>query len=159
MTPRSQNNKLSKSKKCSSNLFFHDMCSPLKGFLLTVPLKATTRNSKSFWFWLRGVQFDSPVWCTLRSLTPRWEAHRRAWEILITWLCCGMHTAEVDSGWDGHRGTWLAVGCTPRSQSSSTMSIFCVFIFVTPFDSVYSKNLWSKKDSLNHLWLTVWFSY
>ena len=42
------------------------MCSPLKGFLLIVPLKAT-RDSQRFQFWLCSVQFDSAVWCTLRS--------------------------------------------------------------------------------------------
>ena len=50
------------------------MCSPLKGFLLIVPLKAT-RDSQRFRFWLRGVQFDSEVWCTPWSLTPQCNAH------------------------------------------------------------------------------------
>ena len=59
------------------------MCSPLKGFLLIVHLKAT-KESKIF-------NSDSAVWCTLLSLTPRYDAHRRAW------LHGGMHTAELDS--------------------------------------------------------------
>ena len=71
---------------------------PLKGFLPIVPLKAT-RDSHRFWFWLRGVQFDSAVWCTQRSLTLRYDAHREAW------LPGVQHNVELDS----------AVGSTPRS--------------------------------------------
>ena len=55
------------------------MCSPQKGFLLIVPLKAT-RDSQRFWIWLRGVmhtaELDSAVGSTPRSLTPQWDAHR-----------------------------------------------------------------------------------
>ena len=69
------------------------MCSLLKWFLLIVPLKAS-RDSQRLRFWLRGVHFDSEVWCTPRSLTLRYDAHRGAW------LHGGMHTTE---------------GCTPRS--------------------------------------------
>ena len=39
------------------------MCSPLKGILLIVPLKATI-DSQRFRFWLCGVQFDSTVCIT-----------------------------------------------------------------------------------------------
>ena len=35
-----------------------NMCSPL--------------NRQRFWFWLRCVQFDSPVWCTPRSQAPQY---------------------------------------------------------------------------------------
>ena len=71
---------------------------PLKGFLPIVPLKAT-RDSHRFWFWLCGVQFDSAVWGTQRSLTLRYDAHREAW------LPGVQHTAELD----------FAVGSTQRS--------------------------------------------
>ena len=115
------------------------MCSLLKGFKLIVTFKAS-RNSQIFRFWLRGVQFvsavgctpgnflrnlvqfDSAVWCTLRSLTLRCDAHHRAW------LHSGMHTTELDSAlrctpwsflrnlvrlspWcDAHCGAWLCGG-------------------------------------------------
>ena len=69
------------------------MCSLLKWFLLIVSLKAS-RDSQRFRFWLRGVHFDSEVWCTPQSLTLQYDAHRGAW------LHGGMHTTE---------------GCTPRS--------------------------------------------
>ena len=46
-----------------------------------------------FFSWLRDVMHtaksDSWVWCTPLSLTPRYDAHRRAW------LCSMMHTAEL----------------------------------------------------------------
>ena len=146
------------------------MCSPLKGFRLIVPLKAT-RDSQRFRLWLHSVQFDSEVWCTLPKLTQWWEAHRGAW------LRGGIHTAEVFEKFDhltprcdAHHGAWFrggmhtaqldsAVGCKLRSQTNSNMSVFRVFAFVTSFDSVFWKNFYSKKDSLNNLWLTVLFSY
>ena len=59
----------------------------LKGFLLNVPLKATKRLAK-FWFWLRGLQFDSAVWCTPRSLTPRNDAHREKYGSLDSAVWC-----------------------------------------------------------------------
>ena len=67
------------------------MCSPLKGFLLIVSLKAT-RDSQRFWFWLNGVQFDSAVCITPHSFTLCWVAHREAWHLGM------MHNAESDSG-------------------------------------------------------------
>ena len=81
------------------------MCSPLKGFLLIVPLKAS-RDSQRFRFWLRGVHFDSAVCCRPRSLTLRCVADRGVFQqSLITWLRGVLQTAELDS----------AVCCTPRS--------------------------------------------
>ena len=40
-----------------------NMCSPL--------------NRQRFWFWLRCVQFDSPVGCTPRSQAPHYVSHHR----------------------------------------------------------------------------------
>ena len=45
--------------------FTIDVFTP-KFFLLIVPFKAT-RDSQRYRFLLRGVHFDSPVWCTPRS--------------------------------------------------------------------------------------------
>ena len=88
-------------------------------------------------------------------LTPRCDAHHRAW------LHGTMHTAELDS----------TVGCTPRSltlrydahpkvwfhgvhhtvESDYFKNVrFPVFEFVTSFNNVLSKNVWSKKYSLNN---------
>ena len=63
------------------------MCSPLKGLLPTIPLRPA-KDSQTFWFWLCGVQFDSPVWCTPWSSTLWWDAHSGAW------LRGMMHTAS-----------------------------------------------------------------
>ena len=135
ITLRSQNFSLSNSKFFSSNLFLHDrILYPKKGILLIAPLKATS-DSQRFWFWHCGVQFDSTVWCTPRSLTLRLEAHHRAWlrgwkhtaeldsavgctpqscfwESWYPWLCGMIQTAELDS----------ALGCTPRSFSKIRIS-------------------------------------
>ena len=46
-----------------------------------------------------------------------------------------MHTVELDS----------EVGCTPRSQTDSKMSVFCVFALSTPFDAVVQKTSEVKK--------------
>ena len=61
-----------------------EYCSlPQKGILLIVPLKAT-RDSQRFWFWLRCVQFDSAVWCTLSTSSffhdsnPIWAPDKQA---------------------------------------------------------------------------------
>ena len=102
------------------------MCSPLKGFFKFFPLKAS-RDSQRFRFWLRGVQFNSAVGCTPRSLALRYDAHRRVFKDIflhdsVLWcpprsltprrdahLRVGlrrmMHTAELDS----------TVWCKPRS--------------------------------------------
>ena len=61
----------------------------------------------------------------LVPLTPWYDAHHR------TWLRGGMHTVEPDS----------AVGCTLQSQTDSKMSVFCVFILATSFNSIFSKNI------------------
>ena len=73
------------------------------------PLKGN-RRSQRFWFWLRGVQFDSAMLCTPRSLTPRYDAHCKSLTPLWNahhgaWLCSMMHTAELDS----------TMWCTPQS--------------------------------------------
>ena len=70
---------------------------------------------------MHTTELDSAVQCAPQSWTPRCDAHCRAW------LCGVMHTPELD----------YAVGCTLRSQTSSNMSVFRVFVFVTPFDSVF----------------------
>ena len=61
-----------------------------------------TRDAQRFWFWLRVVQFDSAVWCALRSLTPRCDAH--PWSLTPQYyahigaqLRSVMHTAKLDS--------------------------------------------------------------
>ena len=64
------------------------MCSPLKGFLLIVPLKAT-KDKRRFRFHLRGVPFVSAVWCTPRRSSQRYDAHHG------DHLSYVMHTAEV----------------------------------------------------------------
>ena len=56
--------------------------------------------------------------------------HDKKWRSKILWLRSVMHTAELDS----------AVGCTPRSPTDLKMSVFCVFILATSFDSILSKN-------------------
>ena len=74
---------------------------------------------------------DSAVWCTLQSLTPQWEAHRRA--------------PESDS----------MVGCTPQSwttQMHTTESSFacqvhqisCFFVFLC---SLHLSTTFYKKTS------------
>ena len=149
------------------------MCSPIKGFLLIVPLKAS-RDQWNFRFWLLGVQFNSTLWCTPQSLTLGCDAHH------VAWHCGQMHTAELDSTvgctpqsflrnlvhlilrCDAHLKTWFlrgkqtveldsSVGCTLWIQTY--LKMFHVFIFFTSFDFVFSKNFWSKKDSLNNLWI------
>ena len=137
-----------------------NMCSPLKGFLPTVPLRPT-RDSQKFWFWLRSVQFDSAV-C---SLTPRCDTHRGAW------LRGGMHNEELNSAvwctpwsflsnlvqltprWDAHRGAGLGRGMHTAEWSASNISFFRVcYVFQR---HLKIKNVWSKNDSLNKFWLTV----
>ena len=95
------------------------------------PYKSNQRLKKIF-------DFDSAVF----SLTPQCDDHRGAW------LCGRMHTVELDS----------EVWCTPCSQPSLKMSVFCVFVSFTstPF---FSKNFVSKKDSLNNFWPMLLFSY
>ena len=112
------------------------MCSPQKGFLLIVPLKAT-RDSLRFRFWHHTAELDSAV-----GSTPRWEAHHGVW------LSGGMHTVKLDS----------VVGCTP-SQTSSNMFFFSCFCFCNAFRLRFFEKLWSKKYFLYNLWLTVLFSY
>ena len=59
-----------------------------------------------------------------------------------------MHTAEFFE----EVGTLdSALGCTLRSQTDSKMTGFRVFVLATSFDFVLSKNVLSKKDSLNNL--------
>ena len=110
--------RLSEATFYTSNLFF-SKCSPLKGFLLIVPLKET-RDQQNFRFWLWGVQFDSAVWYTLQSLILWYDAHRGAW------LLVGMHTTELDSAvwctkWiltlrcDAHCRVFWEIWVTPRS--------------------------------------------
>ena len=85
---------------------------------------------------MHTTELDSAVGSTPRSLTPRWDAyHGVFWESWYPWLCGMMYTAELGS----------AVGCTPQSQTDSKMSVFRVFILATFFDSIFPKNLWSKK--------------
>ena len=138
-----------------------------KGFLCTVPLKPS-RDSQRFRIWLRSVQFDSAVLCTLRSSTLRWDAHQGAW------LRSGMLTAESDSEvgstprsltprCDAHSGffweiwcSWLhgvmhtgelnsMEGCTPQSQLHQ---ISCFFVFITSFNNVLQKTSELKKVPL-----------
>ena len=105
------------------------MCSPLKGFLLIVPLWCAV--------WLHGVihtiELDFPVWCTLWSLTLRWDAHRGAW------LCGIMHTLELDYG------MW----CTPWSFFEKLGSLDSM-VWCTP---------WSFLNTFFHdsaVWCTPW---
>ena len=114
-------------------------------------------------FWLHCVQFDSSVGGTWRSLTLRWVVRRGAfWEILITWLRGVMHTEELDSvvgrtpqsstqRWDAHSGVILVW--------NFEYVCFLCFRICNIFKLLFSKNFWSKKDSLNNVWLTVLFSY
>ena len=83
-------------------------------------------------------------------LTPRCDAHQGAW------LRCGKHNAELESAMGCTPGSFLrkfwsfdsAVWCAPLSQTSSNMSVFRDFVFLTLFDSVFLKNFWTKRDSL-----------
>ena len=91
-------------------------------------------------FLLRGVmpttELDSTVRCTPRSLTPPWDAHRGAW------LCGMMHTAKSDS---------MVCNVHHTVESDYFKNVrFPVFEFVTSFNNVLSKNVWSKKYSLNN---------
>ena len=108
---------------------------------MIVPLKAT-RDSQRFWCWLRGVHFDSAMWCTPRSLTPGWDAHRGGWSYLriLVQLTppCAAHREVffgnfglLDSAvWstprsltprsDAHRGVWIR-GVIHTGESDSTM--------------------------------------
>ena len=113
--------------------------------------------------WLRGVmhtvELDSAVWCTRWSLTLRYDAHCGAW------LNGVRHTTEFLRNYghltlqiDAHRGVWLrSVLHTAESDYFENVR-FCVFEFVTSFSYVLSKNVWSKKDSLNNLRLSVYCS-
>ena len=119
--------------------------------------------------WLRGVmhttQLDSEVWCTPRSLTTWCAAHRGAW------LCSRKHTSELDSAvgctsrsflrklvpltsrYDAHRGAQLRGGM--HTAESDWFKKFCFSCFRTccVFRLCFIKNVLSKKDSLNNLWL------
>ena len=70
------------------------MCSPTKGLVLIVPLKATT-DKRRFLFSLHGLmhtaEIDSVVWCTPRRLTLWCDAQ------CGDWLCGVMHNVEIDS--------------------------------------------------------------
>ena len=99
------------------------------------PFKSNQRPS--FFFWLRGVQFDSAVWC---------KPHQGAW------LHGMMHTAERDSAlwctpwrltsqYDAH--------CTPQSYLKIIISrrnrkrirnYFSLFIAGTQLGSTHEKN-------------------
>ena len=133
-----------------------------------------------FQFLLRGVQFDSTVWCTPRSLTPRWDAHRGAC------LCGGKHIEELDSAvgctprsflrnldhltprCDAHHVAWLRSDAHLRTRLSGEMHTaesdyfenvcFSCFVFIISFNYILSKNFWSKKDFLNNVWLMLVFS-
>ena len=57
-----------------------------------------------------------------------------------------LHTAEFFENFGAVDST---VCCTPRSQTDS--KLFRVFVLATTLDFVLSKNVLSKKDSLNNL--------
>ena len=116
------------------------MCSPLKGFLLIVSLKATIDKWR-FRFWFRGVQFISAVCCTPQRSSPRWVAHRgdhlrgmQHTAKIISAVCCTplrWSPRYVAHRWDHLRGVLhtaeivsvvcteiiSAVWCTPRRLS------------------------------------------
>ena len=79
-------------------------------------------------FYEKLVSLDSVVWCTQRSLTQLYDAHREAWLPVV------QHTAESDY------------------FENVRFQIRYVFYYVL------SKNVLSKKDSLNYFWPTVSFS-
>ena len=98
--------------------FFNDRCNhPVKDFSWLSRKKQPETH--------KDLDFDSAV-C---SLTPQHDAHRGAW------LRCGKHTEELD----------LAVGHTTQSQTSWNMSVFRVFVFLTPFDLIFWKTSEVKK--------------
>ena len=111
MTLWSQNFRLSKSKKFSSNIFFHDRSVHLKKDSHHCPFKSNQRPAK------------------FSILTP----------LCAVWLCCMKHTAWPSSltpRRDAHRGDYFENVC------------FYVFEFVTSFNYVISKHVWSKKRFL-----------
>ena len=112
------------------------MCSPLKGFIPTIPWKAT-RDQRNFLFWLRSVQIDSAVWWTQWNLTQRYDAQRGAWFKGV------MHTVEFfEKALDSP--VWcIPQSLTPRWEAHSGACVCYIF------QLHFTKNVWSKKDSLN----------
>ena len=96
------------------------MCSPLKGFLLIVPLKSNQRQTK----------ISIMILC---SWTLRSDAHCGAW------LRDGMQSIA-------HRGAFWEIFITWLFEYVR----FHVIVFVMSFDSIFLKHFWSKKDSLNN---------
>ena len=96
ITPRSQNFGLCKTTLILHIFSFMIYVFTLKSIYPYCPFKSNRRPA-NFQFWLRGVQFDYTVWA--RNPTLRWDAHRRVFyiDILFSWLCNAMHTAESDS--------------------------------------------------------------
>ena len=104
MTLRSKYFRLSKSKIFFQTFsFMIDVFTPKRIFLI-VPLKAI-RDQQNFSIWLLSLQYDSVVWCTPQSFTPRWDGHGRAW------LHGRMRTTEF---FEKFGALYSAVGCTPR---------------------------------------------
>ena len=116
------------------------MWSSLKEFLLNFYLKVT-RNSQRFWFWPCSVQFDSAVWCTPRSLTPRHDAHSGAW------LCGMMHTVEFFEKFGAlDSSEWCKLwSLTPRCDSHCGVWEMRNFDHLTP-----------QCASLCGIWLQHW---
>ena len=128
----------------------------------------------SWAIWVNERWENSLHWCTPWSLTLWWETHGGAW------LCSMMHTAELelqtteifekfgslDSAvwctqrsktlrYDAHRGVWFCGVHHTAELDYFKMSVFVFFQFVTSFNYLVLKNVWSKKDSWNNLWHTV----
>ena len=105
------------------------MCSPLKRFLLIVPLKATI-DFQRFWFWLHRVQFDSALSCTLRNLIPWCDVHRTVFEkfgSLDSAMGCTLRSLTPRR--DAHHGAWqLGIMHTEESDSAG----WCTTQSLTP---------------------------
>ena len=127
MTSRSQNLRLTKSKKFSSNIFLHDWFVHSWKVFSWLSLSKATRDSPRFRFWLRcaiwlrsvmhTAELDSAVWCTSQRLNPRYDAHCKFfWEIWVTWLCGVMHTAELDSSEGSSPWSFLKIRISCRNR-------------------------------------------
>ena len=85
MTPRSQNFRFSKATFYTSNIFFRAtvdvLCSPLKGFLLAVPLKAP-RYQRRFRSRRNRKEFENTLTCSSGAMM---GSHHEKIEVKISW--------------------------------------------------------------------------
>ena len=114
------------------------MCSPPKGFLPTVPLRPTRDSHFDSLMSCTPRSFLR----NLVQLTLLCDAHCGAW------LPSGKHIAERQSltpWWDAHRRAGLH-GCTPQSQASRCQvhQISCFFVFLC---SLHLSTTFYKKTS------------